>query len=177
MIPSSRNTWTNDTIAACCCTMPNTAAYARCAAVTGSEPAAMNALPRPIRARAARAASRGRRARRRCWCTSCCLRASSVPVVGDADAAAEVAHQVEEARRVPHALARDRIHADRRQRHEQHRQPEALEELRPEDVPVAGVQVQLAEPEQRAGAHRSGRPRPSCAGRSCRSATRSPACR
>ena len=37
---------------------------------------------------------------------------------GDADAAAEVAHQVEEAGGVAHVLARDRVHADRRERHE-----------------------------------------------------------
>ena len=66
-----------------------------------------------------------------------------VPVIGDADAAAEIAHQVEQAGRVAHPLARNPIHADRRQRHEQRRQAEPLEELRPEDVPVAGVQVQL----------------------------------
>ena len=68
---------------------------------------------------------------------------------GDADAAADVAHQVEQARRVAHLLARDRIHRHRRQRHEEQRQPDALDELRPEDVPVARLQVEIDEPEQR----------------------------
>ena len=67
----------------------------------------------------------------------------------DADAAADVAHQVEQARRVAHLLARDRIHRDRRQRHEEQRHAGALDELRPEDVPVARLQVQLRQPEQR----------------------------
>ena len=67
----------------------------------------------------------------------------------DADASAEVAHQIEEAGGVPHPLAWNRIHADRRQRHEQRGECQPLEELRPEDVPVSGVKVQLAEPEER----------------------------
>ena len=35
------------------------------------------------------------------------------------------------------------VHRDRRQRHEQQAERDALDELRPEDVPVAGLQVQL----------------------------------
>jgi len=61
----------------------------------------------------------------------------------------DVAHQVEQTRGVAHALARDRIHRDRCQRHEQHRHPGTLRQLRPEDVPVTGLQVQLRQPEQR----------------------------
>ena len=75
----------------------------------------------------------------------------------DADAAADVAHQIEQARRVAHPLARDRVHRDGRQRHEQQRHAGALEQLRPEDVPVAGLQIQLRQPEQRDRRRRASR--------------------
>ena len=41
------------------------------------------------------------------------------------------------------------VHGDRGQRHKQQRQRHALDELRPEDVPVSGVQIQAREPVQR----------------------------
>src|SRR6188474_1186448 len=63
------------------------------------------------------------------------------PGRGDPDTSTEIAHQIEQTRGVAHSLARNRIHADRRQRNEERRQAETLEELRPEDVPVAGLQV------------------------------------
>ena len=108
---------------------------------------------------------------------SCCLRASSVPVVA-----------------MPMLPPRLRIRLNRlvafpiRSRGigsmlivvsgtNSAESAEPLEELRPEDVPVAGVQIQLAEPEQRERPDRSARPRPSCADRSGRSACRSSACR
>ena len=75
----------------------------------------------------------------------------------DADAAADVAHQVEEAGRVAHALARDGVHRHRGQRHEQQRQAGALHQLRPEDVPVAGLQVQPATARAACRRRRAGR--------------------
>ena len=70
----------------------------------------------------------------------------------DADTAADVPHQVEQAGRVAHALARDRIHRHGRERHEQQRHADSLYQLRPEDVPVARLQVQVRQPQQRAPA-------------------------
>ena len=90
---------------------------------------------------------------------------------GDADAAGLVAHQVEQAGGVAHRLPRDRRHRDRGQRHEQQAEREALEELRPEQIPVPGRQVEPRQPEIGEGAEHEAEPHQLAAVESLRSAT------
>ena len=66
---------------------------------------------------------------------------------GDADAAADVAHQVEDAGGVAHLLAGDVRHGGGRERNEETGHGSALDDLGPEDVPIASVQVEAGEHE------------------------------
>jgi len=64
---------------------------------------------------------------------------------GDADTTADIAHQVENAGGVPHLLRLDAGHGERHQRNEQKAQGNALENLREEDVPESGVEIEAGE--------------------------------
>jgi hypothetical protein len=66
---------------------------------------------------------------------------------GDAEAAADIAHQVVDAGGVAHLLARYARHAGGHQRDEQERHGRTLDHLRPKDVPVAGVEGEVREAE------------------------------
>jgi len=66
---------------------------------------------------------------------------------GDAEATADVAHEVEDASRVAHLFFRNPRHGERHEWNEEQRQRDALKDLGPEDVPVSGVQVQVGEVE------------------------------
>ena len=64
---------------------------------------------------------------------------------GNADAGPDIAHQVEQAGSVAHLFFGDRAVGDGGERHKQQSHGHALQKLRPEDVPVTGVQVELGE--------------------------------
>ena len=61
---------------------------------------------------------------------------------GNADAAPQVAHKIEEAGGVSHVFFFDRRHADGGKRDEDETERQAHDELRPEEVPVAGAETQ-----------------------------------
>src|SRR5215469_3003970 len=63
------------------------------------------------------------------------------------EAAANIAHQIVDAGGVAHLLLRNAGHAGRHQRNEQKRHSRALYDLRPEYVPIAGVEVQAGQAE------------------------------
>ena len=56
---------------------------------------------------------------------------------GNADAAAEIADEIEETGGVAHRLFGNRGHGDRRERDEDESQRESHFDLRPEEIPVA----------------------------------------
>jgi len=71
---------------------------------------------------------------------------------GDAEAAADVAHEVENAGGVAHFFFGDTRHAESHERDEEEAEGGALQDLRPENVPVAGVEVEVREAEHGDGA-------------------------
>ena len=63
----------------------------------------------------------------------------------NADASAEVPHQIEDAGRVSHGLFGDRIHRNGCQRNKQQCERKTLNKLWPKNIPVAGVQIERRE--------------------------------
>src|SRR5882724_1173089 len=64
---------------------------------------------------------------------------------GNADTGADVAHEIEQAGGIAHLLFGNQAVGDGGKRHKQQSHGHALQKLRPEDVPVTGVQVEPGE--------------------------------
>src|ERR1035438_8051492 len=72
---------------------------------------------------------------------------------GDAEAAADIAHQVVNAGGVAHLLFGDARHAGGHQRNEEESHGPALDYLRPEDVPVTCIEVEVRQADHGPATH------------------------